>query len=206
MKKGRHLCVDSHIKSNLQQIKRRESVTRIQYRLSCWTLPEFSLFQNLRRLELNHSYCGSLRGLESLKHLRVLTCQFCRLRSLNGIPPFLAKLEATNNALENVDALVQCHGLLVLSLSYNPLYVLPDLHNLKLLREVFCIRTCLPEELEVYSGKKSEIDPWRQATRRHYWVRTWKRKAVIAIFGVAKRRRAIRDVLGMVAVMVWKIK
>ena len=63
----------------------------------------------------------------------------------------------------------------------------------------------LSRDLAVLVDDHENLEQWRRRTRLHCCVRECI-PAVVAVLGVAKRKRAIRDVLGLIAQWVWRMR
>ena len=64
----------------------------------------------------------------------------------------------------------------------------------------------LPLDLAVgINDDDDELEQWRRSTRLHCCVRECI-PAVVAVLGVAKRHRYIRDELGLIAQWLWRLR
>ena len=170
------------------------------------SIPGVACFKNLCYLFVHDNQLVSLGDLSSLISLKTVVCDSNCLTFIDRLPPSLLALSCSNNLIRFIDI-----GLL-------PKLVRFDCEN----NQLACLFNCdymtklgfvnfrrnnaLPHALAIFAKEPDEIEKWRIATKYHHNVRMIYRPAVVAILGVAKKKRAIRDVLGLIARMIWKMK
>lgn len=139
------------------------------------------------------------------------------LTAIPGLERFvnLVKLECANNKITDIDDISTLFKLRVLVCRNNNLFQLPDCRKLGDL-EVVAMgdNPYLCDELQVNYNRWNgdtiheeeeimvKIERWRQNTAKHYGIRQCI-QGVVAVLGVSKRKRAIRDVLSLVGKAVW---
>lgn len=130
---------------------------------------------NLEDLACSRNQLTTLQGLSSLTKLRFLACGKNKLTTLDGL-----------GALTNLEQLA-CHTM-------PTLIYFDDLMSLTRLNYA-----------DVGTGRYSGIvgvTEFREKTHKDAIARTRRREAIV-ILSIRKKRRAIRDVLGLVARMIW---
>ena len=189
--------------------------------------------QWLTTVDVRNNELTSLGDMSSATGLRTLGCSCNRITTLGDLSPFtrlqwldcsvnelqgelvglsrlrsLTQLFCSRNELTTLDGLYHCTQLHTLECFENPyLASLPDMRHH---RELFRVRTGATPMLD--PSISVDVIEDRQVARRFRMI-TWLvkcelncRKGVVAVLHVANVRRAIRDVLGLVARAVWATK
>lgn len=149
---------------------------------------------------------------EQCAKITEICIQVNRLHSLPGLERFvnLKVLDCSRNRLTHLDGLDKLTHLSHLYCYDNDFQWFPDCTPLEQL-EIVSIgqHWKLPIDFWSYGGiffTQVGINALRRITCRHHRIRTQVIPAVVATLGVAKRRRAIRDVLGLVVKMIWRMR
>ena len=170
------------------------------------SLPNLSLFLVLVNLDCSNNNLTALDGLSTLRSLKTLDCRNNCISSLDGIEhcSALHSVKCGSNPLESVDCVFSVPNLSFLDMSntnVRMVYVVPagKMHRLN------TTNTSLPENLQ---GEWEFVNIRGDGkTTKEFFDRLachCRRREAISILGVAKKKRWMRDVLGLVARVVWK--
>lgn len=193
----------------LQLDEDQQKVSTVLIHETPWTsipphVKQMAFHTTLTTADIRGNQLTSLDGLEVAIHLEILNCSCNRLRSLDAClacMPKLKELRCWDNEIETLDEIAHLEALEELDCHNNILRRLPDCSKLTKLSR---IRTDenphLRRFLEVWTPYFSDIVWFRKNTRIQHHIHI-----AVCILGVAKRRRAIRDVMGLVAKMYKKI-
>lgn len=144
----------------------------------------------------------SLDGLSKLVRLEQLKCSYNALTQLDDLSR-LCDLEMYV-FLSSAPFFHYC--LFSFVCQCNSLKRLPDCSALSKLQQIDTTgNTELPIYLRDSTASISEINQWKQNTLKHQHVRKCIR-TIVALLDVIKKKRSIRDVLGIVIKMVWAMR
>ena len=174
------------------------------------SLGSLSSLVSLQVLKCYQNSLNKFEGLSALTTLEYLVCYENRLGELTGLEHLcqLRELDCHSNGLTSLDGMplsvqmIRCSG--------NSLRYLPDLHDNE---NIIYIDTSknrhLPADMSVhvYAGKNR--DPGFVAFLQRTTYDKWRwhcQSTVVVVLAVAKTRRSIRDVLGLIARAAWEMR
>ena len=191
------------------------------------SLDGLSALTNLTKLYCYNNQLTSLDGLSALTNLTKLYCYNNQLTSLDGLAALtnLTHLYCSNNQLTSLDGLSALTNLTSLHCGGNQLTSLDGLSALVKLVALYCHNNrtlmilpsmCIHEKLTYINASNTSLprsllekqgDPtaFRGETERLARIRC-ATVTTVAVFGIARRKRVHRDVLGLVARAVWQTR
>ena len=159
----------------------------------------------LQKLQCNQTLIRTLPSLSALVSLKYLSCHHCYINELGEFPPSLRSLNCSNNPIVELNDLERLHTLRELRCHHTNIRKLPRLPFLHVLRAVNTTDTLLSWRLRASGNTIAQCATF--VTNMTIVIQDREARAsAVAVLGVAKRRRAIRDVLGLIAPLIWKMR